>query len=37
MRNKADYDNVINQPLSKMIQNSKILSDRILELLDELK
>lgn len=36
MRNQADYDNVINRPLDKMIQESKKRSKRIFELLNQL-
>lgn len=36
MRNQADYDNVIHKSLSKMLNDSKILSDEILNLLTEL-
>jgi len=36
MRNKADYDKIIGQPLGLMINESKILSERILKLLKEI-
>lgn len=35
MRNKADYDKIIIQPLNEMIIDSKKLSDQILEILKE--
>ena len=35
MRNKADYDKTTTQPLDKMLKNSKLRSERILELLKE--
>ncbi|MBQ6099620.1 MAG: hypothetical protein IJL02_07135 [Methanobrevibacter sp.] len=36
MRNQADYDNIINEPLDNMLFESKIRSKRIIDLLNEI-
>lgn len=36
MRNKADYDKIIDESLTEMIHKSKIISDTILKQLNEL-
>jgi hypothetical protein len=36
MRNEADYDKITSDSLAKMMLKSKIKSERVLQLLDEL-